>query len=97
MVGLRGVFSGIGAQGIAVDSGVEGVGLRGVLVWRDAFSGTDAEGVDLTMCVVFCKSQSPHKSVNISYTITDIKNKSTDLCGKTTGKAMPSKCVVCSV
>ena len=29
----------------------------------------------------FCKSQFPHKSVNISFSITDIKNKLTDLSG----------------
>ena len=29
----------------------------------------------------FCRSQFPHKSVNSSFTITDIKNKLTDLCG----------------
>ena len=29
----------------------------------------------------FGKSQFPHKSVNLSFIITDIKNKSTDLCG----------------
>jgi len=29
----------------------------------------------------FCKSQLPHKSVNVSFIITDIKNKLTDLCG----------------
>ena len=29
----------------------------------------------------FCKSQLPHKSANLSFTITNIKNKLTDLCG----------------
>ena len=29
----------------------------------------------------FCKSRFPHKSVNSSFIITDIKNKLTDLCG----------------
>ena len=28
-----------------------------------------------------CKSQLPHKSVNLSFTITNTKNKLTDLCG----------------
>jgi len=28
----------------------------------------------------FCRSQLPHKSVNLSFTITNIKNKLTDLC-----------------
>ena len=30
----------------------------------------------------FCKSQFPHESVNLSFIITNIKNKLTDLCGK---------------
>ena len=29
----------------------------------------------------FCKSQLPHKYVNVSFTLTNIKNKLTDLCG----------------
>jgi len=29
----------------------------------------------------FCKSQSPHKPVNLSFIIANIKNKWTDLCG----------------
>ena len=29
----------------------------------------------------FCKSQFPHESANFSFTITNIKNKLTDLCG----------------
>jgi len=29
----------------------------------------------------FCKSQVPHKSVNLSFIITNVKNKLTDLCG----------------
>ena len=29
----------------------------------------------------FCKSQFPHKSVNLSSIITSIKDKLTDLCG----------------
>jgi len=29
----------------------------------------------------FCRSQLPHKSVNLSFTITNINNKLTDLCG----------------
>ena len=29
----------------------------------------------------FCRSQSPHKSVNLSSMITDIKDTMTDLCG----------------
>ena len=29
----------------------------------------------------FCKSQFPHKSVNLSFIITRMKNKLTDLCG----------------
>ena len=29
----------------------------------------------------FCRSQFPHKSVNLSFIITNIKNKLTDLCG----------------
>ena len=29
----------------------------------------------------FCRSQLPHKSVRLSFTITDIKNKLMDLCG----------------
>ena len=29
----------------------------------------------------FCRSQLPHKSVNLSFTITDLKNKLTDLVG----------------
>ena len=29
----------------------------------------------------FCRSELPHESVNLSFTITHIKNKSTDLCG----------------
>ena len=29
----------------------------------------------------FCRSQHPHKSVNLSLTITNLKNKLTDLCG----------------
>ena len=29
----------------------------------------------------FCKSQFPHKSVNLSFSITNVKNKFTDLCG----------------
>jgi len=29
----------------------------------------------------FCESQFPHKSVNVSFIITDIKNELTDLCG----------------
>ena len=28
-----------------------------------------------------CRSQLPHKSVNLSFTITNIKDKLTDLCG----------------
>jgi len=32
-------------------------------------------------CHRFLKSQSPHKAVNLSSTVTDIKNKFTDLCG----------------
>ena len=28
----------------------------------------------------FCRSQLPHKSVNLSFTITNIKNKLTDFC-----------------
>ena len=31
---------------------------------------------------MFCKSQFPHKSVNVSCIITNIKNEFTDLCGK---------------
>ena len=30
----------------------------------------------------FCISQPPHKSVNVSFTITNMENKLTDLCGK---------------
>jgi len=30
---------------------------------------------------LFYKSQFPHKSVNLSFIITDTKNKVTDLCG----------------
>jgi len=30
----------------------------------------------------FCKSQFPHKSVNLSFMITTAKNELTDLCGK---------------
>ena len=29
----------------------------------------------------FCRSQLPHKSVNLSFTITNMQNKLTDLCG----------------
>ena len=29
----------------------------------------------------FCRSELPHKSVNLSFTITNIKNKLADLCG----------------
>jgi len=29
----------------------------------------------------FFKSQFPHESVNLSFTITNMKNKLTDLCG----------------
>ena len=29
----------------------------------------------------FCRSQRPHKSVNLSFTVTSNKNKQTDLCG----------------
>ena len=29
----------------------------------------------------FCKSQFPHKSVNLSFIITDLKDKLTSLCG----------------
>ena len=29
----------------------------------------------------FCKNQFPHKSVNLSFSITNVENKLTDLCG----------------
>ena len=29
----------------------------------------------------FCKSQFPHKSVNLFFIVTDMKNKLTDFCG----------------
>ena len=29
----------------------------------------------------FCRSQLPNKSINISFTVTNIKNTLTDLCG----------------
>ena len=54
----------------------------------DAFSSVPYEKVLLPTLIsqkefikAFCKSGSPHKSVNLSFIVTNIKNKLTDLCG----------------
>ena len=57
---------------------------RACLSGSTLLTGTCAGGqAYLTQSVfkVVCRSQLPHKSVNLSFTITNIKNKSTDLCG----------------
>ena len=41
--------------------------------------GVEVVNADLTKS--FCKSQFPHKSVNLSFIIADINDKLTNLCG----------------
>ena len=53
----------------SLDSSLREVVSRGILFSHTVFLKS------------FFRSQIPHKSVNVSFTITDIKNKLTDLCG----------------
>ena len=40
------------------------------------------EFISPKVCIkLFCKTRFPHKSVKLSFIVTDIKNKLTDLCG----------------
>jgi len=47
---------------------------------RAASSSTRHSYLTQVFLKSFCRSQLPHKSVNLSFTITNIKNKLTDLC-----------------
>ena len=44
-------------------------------------SGTDMFISQKVFIKSFCKSEFPHKFVNVSFMITDIENTLTDLCG----------------
>ena len=58
---------------------VQGLGCRGAR-FRVQGSGFRVQGSG-SFCKSFCKSQFPHKSVNLSFIITNIKSQLTDVCG----------------
>ena len=56
-----------------------------VVPWFEVVPGVARERGDLISQKVFsksvCRGQLPHRPVNLSFVITNIKNKLTDLCG----------------